>query len=402
MTLRPGTRLHLIAFSLLCLGLSACSSVTGPIGNPELPYPLEDPAVGDLFHLPTGHKVEFDQMLEAIGDTRLVYIGETHDNPASHQLQLDVLQGLQLKNPDRLALGMEMFTPEQQPVLDRWVAGELDEKEFLLEVDWFTNWQMNFALYRPLLDFCRINRIPVIALNAPKPLVRQIGRTQLYELPEDVQQRLPELDFSDPYQRAMTEGIYSGHSMGKAMSDGFLRVQTLWDETMAQSIADYLSSENGSGRQMVVVAGGNHVRYGFGIPRRVHRRIHLSYLLIGSQEFEIPKDRHVQMMDVQIPQFPMRAWDYLRLTRYEKINSGVKMGIVIEDDPRGIQVQTVMPGSAADKAGIQKGDILTQVNGVELIERFDLLYLLMNMNSPAEVDVRLIRGAENLKINIKL
>ncbi|WP_020675341.1 ChaN family lipoprotein [Geopsychrobacter electrodiphilus] len=390
------SRLTTAAIGLILLSLTACTTNPRLLGNPEMPYPFNNPRVGDLFHVATGHRVSEQEMLAAIGDTRVVYVGETHDNPASHQLQVDVLAGLFQKNPGGVTLAMEMFTPEQQPLLDRWTAGELTEAEFLRQVKWFENWQMNFALYRPLLDFCRDKHIPVIALNAPKSLVHKVGRTPLTELPKELRAQLPELDFTDIYQRSMTESIYSGHSMGKAMRDGFIRVQTLWDETMAQNLVTYLRSPLGEDRQVVVVAGGNHVRYGFGIPRRVHRRLPVSYLLIGSQEIEIPKEREAELMDVKMPGFPMRAWDYLKLTRYEKVKTGVKLGVGIEEDPRGILVTMVLPDSSAAKAGLLKGDILLQAQTTELKERFDLLYLLMNMQKGESLQLKIQRGEEHL------
>ena len=59
------------------------------------------------------------------------------------------------------------------------------------------------------------------------------------------QAQLPELDFTDPYQRAMVKGIFGGHSHGKILLEGFLRAQTLWDETMADSVAGYIAERGG-------------------------------------------------------------------------------------------------------------------------------------------------------------
>ena len=398
---KPDRRTPCSLLLLTLMLLAACSPTTRLIGDPESPYPVSNPAVGDMVHLPTGHKISFEQLIDAIAGSRIIYVGETHDNPASHQWQLDILSGLHRKNPQKMALAMEMFNPEQQQVLDSWVAGELSEEDFLRQVDWFTNWRMNFALYRPLLDYCRENRIPIVALNAPKSLVHQVGRTPFEDLPEEVRSQLPEFDFNDPYQRAMTEGIYSGHSMGKAMSDGFLRVQTLWDETMAQNLANYLQSPQGEGRQAVVVAGGNHVRYGFGIPRRVHRRLPLSYQLVGSREIEIVEKREHQTMDVDLPHFPMAPWDYLKLTRYETLEKGVKLGAIIDETPQGIELKQIMPGSAAEKAGLLAGDILTRAAGNPLTESFDLLYPLMNLTSGEELDLEVLRAEERLEVRVE-
>ncbi len=187
---------------------------------------------------------------------------------------------------------MEMFSPSQQPVLNRWVAGELSEKEFIKQVDWYSHWNMNFAFYRELLTFCRDNQIPVLALNSEKELKQKVGRTPFDQLTDEEKKQLPQMDHNDPYQQAMVKAVFSDHKMGQAMIDGFQRVQTLWDETMAENLANYLK-EQGKDHQVLVVAGGNHVRYGYGIPRRMFRRVPASYILIGSNEIDIPEDKKI-------------------------------------------------------------------------------------------------------------
>src|SRR5512144_2581371 len=186
-------------FLLLCLAALAPFIVTGCshggnqlMGDPENPYPLPSPPkVGEIVHLPSGTLVTPAQMLAVAGDARIVYLGETHDNPASHRLELEVLQGLAGLHPGRQALGMEMFVRSQQPALDRWVAGELDEKAFIKESRWYENWQMDFAYYRDLLNFARDRRIPVIALNAEKSLVAAVRSKSPDQLSASEKAQLP-------------------------------------------------------------------------------------------------------------------------------------------------------------------------------------------------------------------
>ena len=73
-------------------------------------------------------------MLSSLIGYPLVYVGELHDNPASHRLQVEILKAMQASHPGKVALGMEMFNNEQQVALDRWVAGELSEKSQTPEV----------------------------------------------------------------------------------------------------------------------------------------------------------------------------------------------------------------------------------------------------------------------------
>jgi uncharacterized iron-regulated protein len=348
------------------------------MGDPQDPYPLTaPPRIGQIVHLPTGTPVSPAQMLAMVGDARITYVGETHDNPASHRLELHVLQALAERYPGRMALGMEMFVRSQQPILDRWVAGKLDEKAFLKESRWFENWNMDFAYYRALLNFARERHIPVIALDAGKSLVKAVRNKPLEQLGATERAQLPELDFADPYHLGLVEAIFGDNSHARLQIDGFVRAQVVRDETMAESAARYLASPAGQDKHLLVVAGGDHIRNGFGIPRRVFRRFPASYTIIGGMEINVPPDKQDRMMNVTIPDFPMAPYDFLVYHAYEDLpETGVRLGVMIEMAPsgRGLVVKGVLPGSNAERAGLQLGDVLLSFNGEILTEVFDLTY----------------------------
>jgi len=360
--------------SLLLLAVSGCAPP--PLGNPQLPYPgLRPPEVGEILHLATGVSVSEGEMLAVLGDARIVYVGETHDNPASHRLELAVLQEMARRHPGNIALGMEMFTPSQQGVLDDWVAGRLDEKAFLKRVRWFEAWGMDFDYYRNLLDFARREKIPLLGLNAEKSLVSAVKEKGLAGLSDKERQLLPEMDLEEPYQRAQTTAIFGGHDQGGRHLERFLQIQTLWDETMAANIAAYLAGPAGSGKRLVVVAGGNHVRYGFGIPRRVFRRLPTSYALVGTREILIPEEKQESLMDVETPDFPMRPYDFILYCAYESLEKKeVKLGVLLGTDAGRVTVEAVVPESNAAAAGLQKGDLLLAIDGEAIGDSFDLIF----------------------------
>jgi uncharacterized iron-regulated protein len=395
-------------FVMVCgfasLVLTACAMTHTPLGNPEAPYPLvQPPRIGEIVHLPTGTQVREEEMLAAATDARIAYVGETHDNPASHRVELAVLQAMNERWPGLVSLGMEMFTRKQQAVLDRWTNGELSEKAFLKEADWASNWSMDFALYRDLLIYARDHRIPVIGLNAEKDLVRALGRNAPAELPEGDRGRLPEMDMTDPYQTAMVDAIYGGHAAGDNRLAGFQRIQTLWDEMMAESIANHLMTCLDGSRRMVVLAGGNHVRYGFGIPRRVFRRLPTSYLLVGSTEIEIPASKQDRLMDVEMPRFPMLPYDYVVYTAYEDLpGDRVKLGVRMETQAGKVVVQDVIPGSTADKGGVKGGDVILAFDNEVIAESFDLVYAVGLRKKGDKAVLEVARGGENLKLDLDL
>jgi uncharacterized iron-regulated protein len=113
-------------------------------------------------------------VLNAMAQRDVVLLGETHDDAGHHRRQLQSLAALLERRPD-MVIGFEMIPRRVQPVLDRWVAGELTAKEFLEQSEWDKNWNMPAGLYLPLFEFARINRIPMLALNIERTLSRKIG-----------------------------------------------------------------------------------------------------------------------------------------------------------------------------------------------------------------------------------
>lgn len=68
-----------------------------------------------------GEPVPIETALDDMSAVRIVYVGEIHTIARHHELQVEILRGLVQRNP-KISLAMEMFTPEQQPVVDRWLS----------------------------------------------------------------------------------------------------------------------------------------------------------------------------------------------------------------------------------------------------------------------------------------
>src|SRR6185503_11780729 len=105
----------------------------------------------------------------------VVLLAEHHDDPDHHLWQLQTLAALHAQRPG-MVIGFEAFPRRVQPVLDRWIAGELSEREFLERVEWQKIWNLPPELYLPLFNFARLNRIPILALNVERTLTEEIRR----------------------------------------------------------------------------------------------------------------------------------------------------------------------------------------------------------------------------------
>jgi uncharacterized iron-regulated protein len=394
----------LLPLIFLGIGLFGCQPPRlQPPDNPQQPYPPPSPmVVGDILHLPTGYPVTHETVIDHARRVQVVFVGETHDNPAAHRVQENILRDLARHNPGQVTLAMEMFTPAQQEVLDRWSANQLTEKDFLREVKWYSSWRIDFALYRDLLHLCREQGIKILALNAEPELKQKLSSTPIEALSAEEQDLLPELDFNDPYHEKMLNAFHAAHPMGERDFSGFRRVQVLWDETMAENLAAYLADQ-GPDHQVMVVAGSNHIRFGIGIPRRMFRRLPASYLLIGTTEIEGPGTLDAaRQMDVNQPDYPLLPYHFHYHTSYENLPaSGVKLGVIIEPGPAGgVLIERLLPGSAAEEHGLKAGDLLLQIEDESLSEPFDLIYALQQRHSGDRVRLIFERDGERQTLEV--
>jgi uncharacterized iron-regulated protein len=340
----------------------------------DSPYrDLSTLAQGDILHARTGRLLAEDELYEFLSAFRVVYVGESHDNADDHAVQLKILKALSARFPGGVALGLEMLQRPSQPKVDAYLRGELEEKEFAKV--WSENWgASSYADYREILRYARERSIPIVALNAGDELKKAVRERGTQGLEPELARELPELH-EDEYHRAVTAGFFAGHAVGARDVEAFQRIQVLWDETMAQTAADYLKSEAGKGKRLVVLAGGAHVRHGLGIPRRVFLRAPLPFAIVepfqNRREVKIPKEN---LMDVELPDLPMPAADVYWSVGYE-VPPRVMLGVTLEAaGGKGARVLGIMPGSPAEKAGLQKGDLIVSIDGKPVRDPGDLSF----------------------------
>ncbi|MDH3997544.1 MAG: PDZ domain-containing protein, partial [Desulfuromonadales bacterium] len=164
----------------------------------------------------------------------------------------------------------------------------------------------------------------------------------------------------------------------------------------------------GPQHRMLVMAGGNHIRYGFGIPRRVYRRLPSSYVLVGNYEVELTQKQEQELgikqqerrtMDVEMPRFPMPPYDYQIISAYEKLDiDQVKIGIYMKKSDDGVTVEKIVPDSAAAKAGLQPGDVLVALRDERINDNFDLIYALKQYKFGDETALTVERDGESLTL----
>ncbi len=252
--------------------LAMCSSTTALAES--------EPFIIDLY---MGEPVPQDVMVDDLSAVRIVYLGEIHTIARHHGLQAEILRGLSDREL-KLAVGMEMFSRESQPILDRWQTGNQSVADLIMELG-REHWT-NLQDYEKVLTLARERHVPIVGLNARDTLVRKVAHAGLDGLTESEKREIPEgVEKINPLQdRLLRLRLRVHKAFEKASLDRIVLAQALRDETMAETVSGFLDSSEGKNRLMLVIAGSGHVNYGFGIPERVQRRNPLPHRIVMPTE----------------------------------------------------------------------------------------------------------------------
>ena len=265
--------------AVICLCIIGCAGLRHPQPpTATLEGVAERFRPGQIVDLSSGKAIAFEELIDHLSSKDLIFVGESHDNPDHHLIQVQILQAVANRSLS-LTLAMEFFQKDQQPVLDRYVQGESTEKEFLEAVDWKKTWGFDYRFYRPLLQVAKERKCRVLAINAPNHLVRKVARTGLKSLEPSERNQLPKnIDLTQDRHRAFLREIYREHSPRELKEfDYFYEAQCVWEEAMASHLAEHLAS--GKGR-LIAFTGNGHIVNKFGIPDRTVRRVPASMVTV--------------------------------------------------------------------------------------------------------------------------
>ncbi|MEM8882726.1 MAG: ChaN family lipoprotein [Planctomycetota bacterium] len=267
--------LFLLVFVPAC-GSTESATEEERVRPPEVILRPGDLPAGELHR--TSRGADAESAIEELARADVVYLGEFHTNADHHRIQYEIIRQLHARG--RLeAIGMEMFQRPFQPVLDDFIAHRIDEATMLERTEWSKRWGYDFSLYKPILDFAHEHRIPIVALNVSTELRSVISKDGYDGLTDEQRARLPAPDTSFPGYRDRLIDVIKAHMPAEQrdqdpdpeMLARFERVQTLWDDVMADSVVQWMRSAP-KGAQMAVIIGGGHVSDGWGVPARAKKR----------------------------------------------------------------------------------------------------------------------------------
>ncbi|MBX6423036.1 ChaN family lipoprotein [Thermosulfurimonas sp. F29] len=351
-------------------------------GENGIRLPLSTETTG----LPLKDLLPLQEIIRRIGLYRVILIGEEHDRYEHHLTQLEIIRTL-YREGHRLAIGLEMFQQPFQKYLDLFIAGSINEKEFLKKTEYFKRWRFDWKLYRPIVLFARRNGIPLVALNVPSELTKKVAQSGLEGLSLEEKASLPEMKLDNPSYRAYLFKIYQKHRefiKRFPKFEYFYEAQILWDEGMAEAAYRWLQAH--PDYQLVILAGKGHIMYGFGIPSRLKRRgiRSLVTLVLGGNE-----------------RISSGFADFILYPEPAKRPFTARLGVWIKKEKTGVKIVQVEEKSPAAKAGLKKGDIILRADGEAISGVEDLRLILTFKDKGDSVKITYLRGEKEYTTTVR-
>lgn len=297
-------RIWVVSISRLgfLLLLVACAQTSGT-SQWRAPLYQHHNLVGRIWSSEDREFVDEMNLWSSVDSARYVLLGEKHDNPDHHDLQLQLLN--RMIEDNRLShVTFEMLDSTADLQLQQFTRQEFATRDDIKNyLQWDEQgWDWNF--YGPLLEAAHRAAVPVRSGNISNETV---GQVYGQETPEAIA-----AVFDDTVMEKLFEDIDASHCglLPESQFPAMVRVQQTRDDRMAKQLATRSASN-----VAVLIAGNYHVRQDLGVP---------NYLLAQNGAFTMEDIVSIAFLEVQpgennpadyLEQFnAVPAYDYIWFT----------------------------------------------------------------------------------------
>ena len=240
--------------------LSACAA--GPDSPVARAAPPEgETLAGRILDVRANRFISRDELVKLAVASRLVILGEVHDNAVHHRLQTEVFQALvgAGRSP---ALAMEQFDREHQPSMDAARGRGERDAERIADAGRFDRKGWRWPDYKPLVEIAAANGLPILAANFSRVEARALMK--LGRPAEGLEPAPPAI------RAALERDLVGGHCgirPSEPMLSGMIEAQRARDALMAQTLA------NAGPGGALLIAGSGHARRDRGAPSYLTRQL---------------------------------------------------------------------------------------------------------------------------------
>lgn len=233
--------------------LTACQSLPS-LPEWQSPEGREHPELGVILDLRSGERLSPEQLVGQLASADRVLIGERHDNPDHHTLQLWLVQALAMQRRQGSLL-LEMLVPAQQAKVDgvreMQAQGRLPS-DLPAALEWEKGWP--WGLYGDVVSYALQQPYPVLAANLDRSEVMFIFTGAAPPLSGD-------RSTASPVREVLLAQVRRSHCdlLPEAQLPAMVAVQQQRDRRMADRLL-------AAPQPALLLAGSFHVRRDLGVP----------------------------------------------------------------------------------------------------------------------------------------
>jgi hypothetical protein len=270
-------------------------------------------------------------------------------------------------------------------VLDRWVAGELTAQQLLAEARWDEVWNVPAELYLPLFEFARLHRVPMVALNVERKLTQAIAEKGWDAVPGDEREGLSRPAPAPEAYLKELERVHREHGERTPFRN-FVDAQQTWDRAMAEALA-----RQPRNRLAVGIVGSGHLRHGHGVALQL-------------------RDLGVRRIATLLPVDPAQCGSlaagiadagFVLPPRAAAKPPPPRLGVQLAGEDGAVRLAEVVPGSLAERSGLQKGDIVAAAGGRPLQRVSDFVSMVRAQPPGTWLPLEVERGGKRREVLVK-
>jgi uncharacterized iron-regulated protein len=250
----------------------------------------DDPLIGTVINANTGEPVRFDELMDTLIQSDIVYLSEKHDNPMHHAIQHRVIQAL-IDRGHAPIIGFEFFSYQDTPLLLNLVDAEKKahspkmenavEHRIRKKLGWDRQSDTMWGYYWHLIRLAVENDLPAAGLDLSATQKRRITRKGLDGLSPIELQQLFSTGLSntayESYMKSIFVSVHCGMDHGR-MTERLYDTWIARNDRIALSVlelskavqAQDLDEAKRKTGPVVIIIGAGHTEYGLGVIDRVH------------------------------------------------------------------------------------------------------------------------------------
>lgn len=103
-----------------------------------------------------------EALFAQVEKSRVIVMGDFHSLHQSQRSHMRIIKNVHL---DDFKIALECVAFQHQKYVDQYLAGDLDEKDFVKKINWKKNWGFPWEHYREIFEYAKLKRKKIIALN---------------------------------------------------------------------------------------------------------------------------------------------------------------------------------------------------------------------------------------------